>query len=101
MAKCSKKTKKQQPSTPGLAIVIVEKELRKAKDYETLLKASDIPAMVREQNDEITGDGFALLVPEDHLDEAHVIIESQNAYDDFYDIILDDEDFDDDFPDDF
>ncbi|GAI90236.1 unnamed protein product, partial [marine sediment metagenome] len=35
---------------------------------------------------------------EDFLDEAHVIIESHNAYDDFYDYALEDEengDFDD------
>jgi hypothetical protein len=39
------------------------------------------------------------MVPEDFLDEAHVIIESQHAYDDFYDYALeeDDGDFDDDF----
>jgi len=38
-----------------------------------------------------------VMVPEDYLDEAHVIIESQNAYDDFYDFALEDqeeEDFD-------
>ncbi len=38
------------------------------------------------------------MVPEDFLDEAHVIIESQNAYDDFYDYTVEDEengDFDD------
>ena len=33
------------------------------------------------------------MVPEDFLDEAHVIIESQNAYDDFYDFAIEDEDF--------
>ena len=40
---------------------------------------------------------------EEFLDEAHVIIESQHAYDDFYDLSLEDEsemDFDGDFYDD-
>jgi len=31
------------------------------------------------------------MVPEEYLDEAHVVIESQQAYDDFYDFALDDE----------
>ena len=32
------------------------------------------------------------MVPEDFLDEAHVVIESQDAYDDFYDFAMEDED---------
>jgi hypothetical protein len=36
--------------------------------------------------------GIAIMVPEDFLDEAHVVIESQDAYDDFYDFALEDED---------
>ena len=35
--------------------------------------------------------GIAVMVPEDSLDEAHVVIESQDAYDDFYDLALEDE----------
>jgi hypothetical protein len=31
------------------------------------------------------------MVPEDFLDEAHVVIESQDAYDDFYDFTLEEE----------
>ena len=34
------------------------------------------------------------MVPEDYLDEAHVIIESQGAYDDFYDFALEDDEDD-------
>ena len=48
---------------------------------------------------------IAVMVPEDSLDEAHVVIESQDAYDDFYDFALEeeiDDDFDSDlFEDDF
>lgn len=32
------------------------------------------------------------MVPEEYLDEAHVVIEAQDAYDDFYDLTMDDED---------
>ena len=38
--------------------------------------------------------GIAVMVPEQSLDEAHAIIESQNTYDDFCDLIGDDESFD-------
>jgi len=39
------------------------------------------------------------MVAEEFLDEAHVIIESQQAYDDFYDFAIEEDegDFDDDF----
>jgi hypothetical protein len=43
------------------------------------------------------------MVPEQYLDEAHVLIESQVSVDDFYDFPLDDEDdppYDDDLYDD-
>ena len=43
------------------------------------------------------------MVPEEYIDEAHVVIESQQAYDDFYDFALEEEneeDFDEDFFDD-
>jgi hypothetical protein len=32
------------------------------------------------------------MVPEDFLDEAHVVIESQDAYDDFCDFTMDEDD---------
>jgi hypothetical protein len=64
-----------------------------AKEYESLLKVNDIPTIIKEQIDpSMSGKGIALMVPEDCLDEAHVVIESQDAYDDFYDFALDDED---------
>jgi hypothetical protein len=45
---------------------------------------------------------YAIMVPEECADEATVIIESQDAYDDFYDFALEDDkdDFDVDFFDD-
>ncbi len=100
MKERSKKTKKHQAALSELVIVTIAEDLGQAEGYETLLKASDIPVMVKEQHDELTGDGFAVFVPEDYLDEAHVIIESQDAYDDYYDFAIDDGDFDDDLLDD-
>jgi hypothetical protein len=96
-----------QTRLKDLAVVTLVNDMDDAREYEMLLRLNDIPAVVKEQFD-ASGDnsGIAILVPEDCLDEAHVVIESQNAYDDFYDFSdeeMDDEDgleFDDDFDDD-
>jgi len=96
MAKRPKKTEKSQAKLQDFVIVTVAEDLEQAKDRETLLKNNDIPAVVKEQADEsMDTNGFAIMVPEECLDEAHVVIESQDAYDDFYDFALEDEENDD------
>ena len=107
MPKRSRKTQKTQTkSKEELVVVTFAEDKEQAKDYETLLKSNDSPAIIKEQDEESTNNkGLAVMVPEDFLDEAHVVIESQDAYDDFYDFVLDDEedgDFDSElFEDDF
>jgi len=93
MVRRSKKTEKSQTKLQDFVIVTITEDLEQAQDRETLLKNNDIPAMIKEQNDEATNTpGFAVTVPEEFLDEAHVVIESQDAYDDFYDFALEEED---------
>ena len=91
MTRRHKKTRKSQTKVQDFVIVSVVDDLEQAM----LLKNNDIPATVRQQ-DAGVGDstGFAVMVPEEFIDEAHVIIESQDAYDDFYDFALEDEDAD-------
>ena len=106
MTRRPKKNQKSQAKLQDLVVVTFAEGLEQAKDYETLLKNNDIPAMIREQHEQSASDkSIAVMVPEDFLDEAHVVIESQDAYDDFYDFALEDEDsgdFDSDlFEDDF
>lgn len=106
MAKRYKKNQKSQTKLQDFVVVTFVDDLEQAREYETLLKTNDIPAVISEQHEQ-TGPnkGIAVMVPEDFLDEAHVVIESQNAYDDFYDFALEDEsdeDFDSDlFEDEF
>lgn len=95
MAKRTPKTRKSP--TPAnlkeLVTVTFVEDAEQAKDYETLLKTNDIPATIKEQNDESNGcKSIAVMVPEEFLDEAHVVIESQDAYDDFYDLALEEND---------
>ncbi len=90
------KNGKSESNLKDVVIVAVVDEMEQAREYETLLRLNDIPAIVREQVDPAGNrTGIAILVPEDFLDEAHVVIESQDAYDDFYDFAMDeDEDMD-------
>ena len=74
-----------------VAVMFVE-DMAQAREYEMILKANDIPAVVKEQLDPgVSNKNIAIMVTEDSLDEAHVVIESQDAYDDFYDLGVEDE----------
>jgi len=106
MAKRPTKTQKSRTKLKDFVVVTFVEDMEQAKNYETLLKSNDISAIIREQSPEESQDskGIAVMVPEDFLDEAHVIIESQDAYDDFYDLAMEEgeEDIDSDvFGDDF
>jgi len=91
MTRRSGKNKDTQAKVQELVMVVMTDDLEQAKDRQALLKNNDIPAVIKEQ-DESTG--FAVMVPEEFLDEAHVVIESQEAYDDFYDFAMENEDED-------
>lgn len=95
MTKRSPKMQKTQTKMQDLVVVASVGDLDQGKDYETLLKNNNIPAVIKKQNNEsANAEGFVVMVPEDFLDEAHVVIESQDAYDDFYDLALEDEESD-------
>jgi hypothetical protein len=92
MAKRPQKSQKSRTNMPELVVVTFAENVEQAKEYETLLEANGITATIKEQGEESDDTkGIAIMVPEDYLDEAHVVIESQDAYDDFYDFALEDE----------
>ena len=96
MAKRSKKGHRSQAKMQGYVVVTLAENLEQAREYKTLLEVNDVSAIINEQQEQSLGSKeIAVMVPEDFLDEAHVIIESQNAYDDFYDYTLEDEENDD------
>ncbi len=93
MARRSPKGRKPQTKVQELVTVAFADSADQAKDYETILESNDIPVIIKEQDEqEANGKVIAVMVPGDFLDEAHVVIESQDAYDDFYDLSLEDED---------
>ena len=101
MARRSKKSHKSQANMEGYVVVAFAEEIGQAQEYKSLLDANDIPSVITEHTEQ-TEDAseIAVMVPEEFIDEAHVIIESQQAYDDFYDFALEEEDgsdFDNDF----
>jgi hypothetical protein len=99
--------KKRNARTPLKEFVTVAfaEDVDLAKHYKKLLSDDDIPAIIRTQSESSSSyPGIAVMVPEDHLDEAHVLIESQGTYNDFYEMAFqdeDEEDVHDDFDDDF
>ena len=104
MTKRSKKPHKSEVNLEGYVVVAFAEDIDQAKEYKSLLEASDINAIIREQGEQVIGSPeIAVMVPEEYIDEAHVVIESQHAYDDFYDFAMegeDESDFDGDFLDD-
>lgn len=104
MAKRSKKFQKPQDKLEGYVVIAFAENMEQAREYKALLDANDIPTIINEHEAHSLGSReIAVMVSEEFLDEAHVIIESQHTYDDFYDLASEDEsdaDFDGDFFDD-
>ena len=91
MKKKSSKSK-IKPETGSFVIVTFAEDMEQAREYEALLKNDDIPVNIHDNTENIeSSKSLILMVPEEYLDEAHVIIESQNAYDDFYEFAMDDD----------
>ena len=99
MQKRSKKTQKTQTKTLTKAhdyvAVILAEVMEQAQECQIMLKSNDIPAIIKDHQDKLMDTtGFAVMVPENFADEAQVIIESMDIYDDFGDFTLEDEDSD-------
>ena len=98
MDKHPRKGNKGNARVKEYVVVAFVDDMERAREYETLLRLNDIPAVIKEQLDpSAEGKAVAIMVPEDFLDEAHVVIESQDAYDDFCDFTMDEQEEDLDF----
>ena len=63
-----------------------------ACEYKELLSKNDIPVVITKlEGPYDESPAMAVTVPEDYLDEAHVLIQSQAAYNDFYDLAFEDD----------
>ncbi len=86
----------KQKEAAYVAVAILD-DMAQARDYQQLLEESDIPVYLLEEDGHDGPSSIAVMVPEESIDEAQVVIESQDAYDDFYELALDEDivDFDD------
>lgn len=98
-----KKKNQGQTSLKEFVTVAFAEDMDLAKQYKKMLVDEDIPVAIKESHDTATHfSGVAVMVPEDYLDEAHVLIESHTSYDFYESAFRDDYDeFEDDSYDEF
>ncbi len=77
-----------------LATVASDADMDIARQYKKILTENDIPVAIKIQRDTPTFNSVAVMVPEDFLDEAHMLIESQSSHDSFYDLSFNDDNID-------
>ncbi len=66
-------------------------DLDLASNYKQLLEDNDIPVELEVQDEADVDASISVVVPEECLDEAHIVIESENVYEDYFDMTLDDD----------
>ena len=89
MADRSEKNGGSRISLREFATVAFAEDIDLAEQYKKLLGDNDIPAAIKTQpGSSAAFPGIAVMVPEDYLDEAHVIIESDGVCDDFFDAVF-------------
>ena len=83
----NRKKKRGQSAVKDFITVAFAEDIDLANQYKKLLEENNIPAAVKQQHDStVNFPGIAVMVPEENLDEAHLLIESQSAGGDFYDM---------------
>ena len=95
MTNRSKKIQKPATSLQEFVTVAFAEDMELAKHYKKILNENEIPAAIRTSQEASTAPGIAVTVPEDNLDEAHILIESQASHDSFYDLAFSDDSYDD------
>ena len=83
----NRKSKNRSGAVKEYVTVAFAEDLELAREYERLLAEHEIPAVVKSQKRQEEGDfsGVAVMVPEEYLDEAYVLISQEASYDDFFD----------------
>ncbi|MBN1124899.1 MAG: hypothetical protein JXA82_07820 [Sedimentisphaerales bacterium] len=90
-----RRKKSETVSLEEFVTVAFAEDVDLAKQYKKLLNDSNIPAAVKTGPDPGSSfPGVAVMVPEEFLDEAHLLIESEGACSDFYDMVFHEEDDD-------
>ena len=93
MPKNPKRKRNSAITVKDSVTVVFAEDIDQAREYKAILQNSDIPAVIRKADTDPVA-GIAVMVPEEYLDEAHVLIESQHAYDDFYELAFEQDEAD-------
>lgn len=84
----NRKTRKRTTVLKDYVTVAFAEDIELAREYGKLLAEHDIPSVIknlsRSQHDDHST-GIAVMVPEESLDEAYVLISEEASYDDFFD----------------
>lgn len=95
MEKKCKENKEEKKLTveQEMSVVAHADDYALAEEYSLLLEDNGIPNIVKNRDEDEDGNfGISILVPEQYYDEAHMIIESQQTHNDFYDFFFDNPD---------
>ena len=91
-----KKKRQDGVAVKEMVTVAFAEDMDLAKQYKELLIENDIPAGIRSKQDPtLSYQGIAVVVPEEYLDEAHIIIESHGNMGDFYEIAFQEDEYND------
>ena len=94
MTNRKKKTQNRKTALRELTTVAFAEDMELAKQYKQMLNENEIPVVIKSQADSAPNfPGIAVMVPEDHLDEAHVLIESESSNETFYDMVYKDDQY--------
>ena len=96
MAGRRSKKKLNEVALEELVTVAFAEDMELAKQYKEMLNENSIPAIIK-KNASSTPDvaAIAILVPEDDLDEAHIMIAQQGVMADFYGMALSENSYED------
>lgn len=83
----TRKTRKQSTVLKDYVTVALAEDTELAQEYSKLLADHEIPCEIRHMGQSGQGDraGIAVMVPEECIDEAYVLISEEASYDDFFD----------------
>lgn len=76
--------------TGNLLVVAHAETMELAQQYSQILEDNGIPSKVKSRANFDTAFGAAIEVPEEYYDEAHMVIESHQDTNSFYDFFFDD-----------
>jgi len=96
MPKRKKKKSGSGTALKEMVTIAFAEDVDLAKQYKQLLLDNEIPAAIQSRSgNESEYKGIPVMVPEDYIDEAHMLIEAQNSMGDFYNAAFIEDDRDD------